>query len=97
EIKHLYGSYYLTQRAQRTRSFNLHTVHADAGVVVSFTTTGERRDWMTNEYTIQLLISAYLCDLLSRGASDLSLSQVLFNKFFATFAHSACKKKTSVW
>ena len=32
---------------------------------------------MTNEYTIQLLISAYLCVLLSRGASDPSQASVI--------------------
>ena len=67
---------YLTQKAQRTQSFNFHTIRAGAGVVASFTTTGERRDWMTNEYTIQLLISAYLCVLMSRGASDHSSDSV---------------------
>ena len=82
---------YLTQRAQRTRRFNSHTVHAGAGVVVSFTTTGERRGLMTNEYTIQLLISAYLCALLSCVASDLS-SDSVNSKIFATFASSACGK-----
>ena len=34
---------YLTQRTQRTQSFNFPAVHADEGVVVSFTTTRERR------------------------------------------------------
>ena len=34
----------LTQRAQRTRSFIFHTVHAGAGVIASFTTTGKRRE-----------------------------------------------------
>ena len=52
---------------------------------------------MANEYSKQLLVSTSLCALLSRVASDLSLSQVLFNKIFAVFAHSACEKKTSVW
>ena len=45
ETKHLCGGYYyLTQRAQRTRSFNSHTVHAGAGMIASFTTTGELRE-----------------------------------------------------
>ena len=83
---------YLTQRAQRTPRFNFHIAHAGAGEVASFTATGERRDRMTNEYTIQLLISAYLCALLSRRASDLSSDSVI-NKIFATFASSACGKK----
>ena len=42
---------YLTQRAQRTRSFNFLTAHADAEVVVSFTTTGERRGEVASEYS----------------------------------------------
>ena len=47
---------YLTQRAQRTRSFNLPAVHAGAGDVASFTTTGERRGRGANEYSKQLLV-----------------------------------------
>ena len=35
---------YLTQRAQRARSYNFLAVHADAEVVASFTATGERRE-----------------------------------------------------
>ena len=87
---------YLTQRAQRTRSFNFHTVHAGAGDVASFTTTGERKGRVTSEYSKQLLVSANLCALLSCGASDLSQA-ITFLKFFALFASSACGKKTSVW
>ena len=86
---------YLTQRTQRTRSFISHTVHADAGDVASYTATGERRARMANEYSKQLLISANLCVLLSRVASDLSQA-ITFLKFFATSAPSACGK-TSVW
>ena len=68
---------YLTQRAQRTRSFNLPAVHAVAGVVASFTTTGERRGRVTNEYSKQLLITASLCALLSCVASDPSNASVV--------------------
>ena len=96
ERKRLYGGYYLTQRAQRTRSFNSPAVNADAGDVASFTTTGERKGGMANEHSIQLLIYANLCVLLSRGASDHS-SDSVNNKIFATFASSACENKTSVW
>ena len=35
---------YLTQRTQRTRSFNSLTAHADAEDVASFTTTGENAE-----------------------------------------------------
>ena len=101
----------LTQRAQRARivsclSHRIHRihrfslwqeeVHAHAGVVASFTTTRERRGRVTNEYSKQLLVSASLCALLSRGASDPSQA-ITFLKFFALFASSACGKKTSVW
>ena len=94
ETKHPYGGYYLTQRAQRTRSFNSPAVHADAGDVASFTTTGERRGGMANEYSKQLLVFANLCALLSRVASDPS-SDSVNNKIFATSATSACGNKTS--
>ena len=87
---------YLTQRPQRTRRFNFHTVHAGAGDVASFTTTGERRDRMTNEYSKQLLVSASLCVLMSCVAGDPSQA-ITFLKFFAFFASSACGNKTSVW
>ena len=68
---------YLTQRAQRTRSFNSPAVHADAGDVASFTTTGERRGGMANEYSKQLLVFDNLCALLSRVASDPSSDSVI--------------------
>ena len=71
------NKFMLTQRAQRTRSFNSPAVHADAGEVASFTTTGERRARMANEYTIQPLISANLCALPSRVASDPSSDSVI--------------------
>ena len=87
---------YLTQRTQRARSFNFHTACADAEEVASFTATGERKGRMANEYTIQPLVSAYLCDLLSCVASDLS-SDSVNSKIFALSATSACGKKTSVW
>ena len=77
ETKHPCGDYYLTQRAQRAQSFNFHTIHAVAGDVASFTTTGERRDKVTNEYSKQLLVSASLCALLSRVASDPSNASVI--------------------
>ena len=67
----------LTQRAQRTQSYNFHTLHADAGDVASFTTTGERRGRMANEYSKQLLVFANLCALLSRVASDPSSDSVI--------------------
>ena len=86
---------YLTQRAQRAQSFNFHTAHADAGVVASFTVTGERRARMTEQIYYKPLVSASLCVLMSRVASDLSSDSVI-NKIFATFAISACEKKTSV-
>ena len=74
EIKHLYGDYiiYLTQRAQRAQSFNFHTIHAVAGDVASFTTTGERRGWMTNEYSKQpLLFRQPLRSLVARSQRPL--------------------------
>ena len=67
----------LTQRAQRTRSFNSPALHADAGEVASFTTTGERRGRMGNKYTIQPLVSDNLCVLTSRVASDPSSDSVI--------------------
>ena len=71
------SKFMLTQRAQRTRSFNSPAVHADAGDVASFTTTGERRGGMANEYSKQLLVFANLCALLSRVASDPSSDSVI--------------------
>ena len=46
----------LTQRAQRARSLYFPAIHAVAGDVASFTTTGERRGRVTNEYSKQLLV-----------------------------------------
>ena len=68
---------YLTQRAQRARSLYFPAIHAVAGDVASFTTTGERRGRVTNENTIQVLLSASLCALLSRVASDPSNDSVI--------------------
>ena len=63
---------YLTQRAQRTRCFNLPAVHAVAGVVASFTTTGERRGRVTNEYSKQpLLFRQPLRPLVARSQRPL--------------------------
>ena len=47
---------YLTQRAQRTQSLYFPAIHTGAGDVASFTTTGERRGRMTNEYSKQPLV-----------------------------------------
>ena len=71
------SKFMLTQRAQRTRSFNSPALHADAGDVASFTTTGESRGGMANEYSKQLLVFANLCELLSRVASDPSSDSVI--------------------
>ena len=87
---------YLTQRAQRTRRFNFPTAHAGAGDVASFTTTGERRGRMANEYTIQPLVSANLCALLSCVASDPS-SDSVNNKILCDLCVLCVRNKTPVW
>ena len=44
ERKHPCGDYISHAKSAEDAKFYFHTVHADAGVVVSFTATGERRE-----------------------------------------------------